>query len=211
MDGLLVDSEPIWTVAEHELFARWGQQFTPVMKAAIVGQRMDVAVPKLISLAGPAAAGADVTEVTAWLLARMVELFGDGVPLQPGAQVLLANLATAGVPQALVSSSFRVLVDAVLRGLPDHPFAVSVAGDEVARSKPDPEPYALAAKKLDVAATDCVVLEDSPAGCRAGAAAGARVVYCPSVVGSGAPEPGWRYVHNLQAVSLSWLSAWPVD
>lgn len=211
MDGLLVDSEPIWTVAERELFARWDLEFTPVMKAAIVGNRMDVAVPTMISLAGPAARDADVGEVSAWLLARMTELFAEKIPLRPGARALLDDLRTAGVPQALVSSSYRVLVDAVLAGIPGHPFAASVAGDEVAHGKPDPEPYLTAARNLDVDPTTCVVLEDTPTGCRAGIAAGCRVVYSPSVAGTGAAEPGWRAAGSLEAVSYRWLSAWPVD
>lgn len=206
---MLVDSEPIWTIAKRELFARWDLEFTPAMKAAVVGNRMDVAVPMLIALAGPAAREADVGEVSAWLLGRMAQLFATDVPLRPGAHALWAGLAAEGVPQALVSSSYRILMDAILTGIPDHPFTVSVAGDEVTRGKPDPEPYVRAAERLGVTPADCVVLEDTAAGCRSGAAAGARVVFCPSVPGAGPAEPGWRQVGSLEAVSYRWLSAWP--
>jgi beta-phosphoglucomutase-like phosphatase (HAD superfamily) len=123
---------------------------------------------------------------------------------------LLRDLAEHQIPQALVSSSYRILVDAVLAELPGHPFVISLAGDEVTHGKPDPEPYATAADRLGVAIGDCVVIEDTSTGCRSGAAAGARVVYCPSVAGSGAAEPGWRTVGSLEAVSYRWLSAWPV-
>lgn len=206
MDGLLVDSEPLWTVAERELFADWGIEFTPAMKAAVVGTRLDVAVPRMIAFAGAPAQRAP--EVAARLLARMVELFSLALPLTAGAGELLAEVADAGVPQALVSSSYRVLVDAVLRGLPGHPFAVSIAGDEVARGKPDPEPYETAAARLGVPTASCVALEDSPAGAMSAAAAGARVVFCPSVEGAADSAPGWRPVLSLRDVSLAGLQAW---
>ena len=82
---------------------------------------------------------------------------------------------------ALVSSSYRVLVDAVLT----HGFAfdVTLAGDEVVHGKPDPEPYLTAARLLGVDPTRCVVLEDSGAGVRSGLAAGCAVVAVPSVAG----------------------------
>lgn len=202
MDGLLVDSEPVWTLAEQELFARWGVPFTPAMKADLVGGRLDASVPKLIAHGGPAAAGSEVAEIQTWLLSRMAELFAESVPLMTGARTLFEGAAARGVPQALVSSSYRVLVDAVLEGISGHPFAVSVAGDEVVRAKPDPEPYLDAAAKLAVAPTACLVLEDTPTGARAGTAAGASVLYCPSVSGAGAPESGWWAVRSLRDVTL---------
>ncbi len=208
MDGLLVDSEPVWTVAERELFASWGVRFTPAMKAAMVGTRMDVSVQMMIDFGGAGAAGTSVPAVTDRLLTRMVELFRADLPLLPGVAPLLREVAAAGIPQALVSSSYRVLVEAVLAGLPGHPFATSVAGDEVDRGKPDPQPYLRAAALLGVDPRRCVVLEDTPTGARAGVAAGARVVYCPSVIGAGEPEPGWRAVGSLADVSLAGLRAW---
>ena len=211
MDGLLVDSEPLWTIAESELFDMWGVEFTAVTKAAVIGTRLDRAVPALIAIAGPAAAGANPAAVADTLLRRMVELLEGGVRLRPGAEVLFREIAAAGVPQALVSSSYRVLVDAVLAGLGEHPFAVSVAGDEVARGKPAPEPYETAMEKLKVAPGGCVVLEDSAAGARSGAAAGARVVYCPSVAPCEQIDPSWRPVASLLDVSVAGLRGWATD
>ena len=112
----------------------------------------------------------------------MAELFADGLSVMPGAQNLLADLAAAGVPQALVSSSYRVLVDAALAtGL--GPFSLTIAGDEVGHGKPHPEPYLTAATRLGVEPVRCVVLEDSPSGVASGEAAGCAVVAVPSVVG----------------------------
>ncbi|MGH3743451.1 MAG: HAD family hydrolase, partial [Mycobacteriales bacterium] len=202
-----VDSEPVWTVAERELFATWGVVFTPAMKAAMVGSRMDASVRMMIDFGGGAAANSTVKQVSAFLTERMAELFRAQLPVLPGVLELLGAAVDAGVPQALVSSTHRALVDAVLRGLPGHPFAVSVAGDEVRHGKPHPEPYETAAARLGVDPRRCVVLEDTPTGARAGAAAGARVVYCPSVIGAGEAEPGWLPVSSLADVSLADLGA----
>lgn len=205
MDGLLVDSEPLWTVAEVELAARLGGEFTDELKAAIVGTRLEVAVPTILRWYDADDGPDTVAETSAWLLARMVELFEVDLPLLPGVAGLLASLRDAGVPLALVSSSYRVLVDAVLaHGI--GPFDVTVAGDEVEQGKPHPEPYLTAAARLGVDPRDCVVMEDSPAGVAAGEAAGCAVVAVPSVPGvSFAPAPRRLVVPSLAAVTLDAL------
>jgi beta-phosphoglucomutase-like phosphatase (HAD superfamily) len=87
-----------------------------------------------------------------------------------------------GVPMALVSSSYRVLVDAALETIGRHWFATTVAGDEVRHGKPHPEPYLTAARRLGVEPATCVVFEDSPTGLAAGEAAGCYCVAMPNVV-----------------------------
>lgn len=183
MDGLLVDTEPLWTTAEHELAARCSSVFTAETKAAIVGTRLDVAVPLLLTAFDVEPTPERVAQESRWLLARMAGLFSDSaLRLQPGALTLLAALAEQGVPQALVSSSYRVLVDAVLaHGV--GPFVTTVAGDEVEHGKPHPEPYLTAARRLGVDPARCIVLEDSTAGVASGEAAGCAVVAVPSVPG----------------------------
>ena len=182
MDGLLVDSEPLWTLAEIDLAAELGGEWTDEIKALVVGTRLDVAVPTILRFYGVDDGPEQVAQTSAWLLDRMVQLFQRSMELMPGAGDLLAALERAGVRQALVSSSYRVLVDAVLaKGL--GPFALTVAGDEVVQGKPHPEPYQTAVSRLGVDPARCVVLEDSPSGVAAGEAAGCAVVAVPSVAG----------------------------
>ena len=206
MDGLLVDTEPLWTTAEHGLAARLGGVFTPEIKAAIVGTRLDVAVPRFLTHLGVVATSEAVAESSAWLLARVVELFQAPLELQPGVADLLAEVDAAGVPQALVSSSYRVLVDAVLaHGV--GPFATTLAGDEVVRGQPDPEPYLTAAARLGADPARCVVLEDSPPGVASGEAAGCAVVAVPSVVGVDLrPGPRRLVVPSLAGIRLEDLA-----
>jgi HAD superfamily hydrolase (TIGR01509 family) len=207
MDGLLVDTEPLWTVAEHDLAARYGGVFTPEIKAAIVGTRLDVAVPTFLAHLGVPTTPHAVHDASTWLLDRMAELFAGDLELQPGAGELLAALRTEGVPMALVSSSYRVLVDAVLsHGFAD--FDVTVAGDEVLRGKPDPEPYLTATDQLGVEPAACVVLEDSPPGVASGEAAGCAVVAVPSVAGVAiTPASRRAVVRSLAEVDVALLRA----
>lgn len=180
MDGLLVDTEPTWTIAEVELAAELGGVWNDQLKAAIVGTRLDVAIPTILEHYGKSL---DLVGwASAWLLDRMVTLFAHGPAVLPGVHDLLGVLRTADVPVALVSSSYRVLVDAVLvSGL--GPFDVTISGDEVQHGKPHPEPYLTAARQLGVDPASCVVLEDSVAGVLSGEAAGCGVLAVPSVPG----------------------------
>ena len=182
MDGLLVDSEPVWTVAEVELAERLGGTWTDELKARIVGTRLETAVPVILAGLGHEPTPELVAGTMSDLLARMVELFGEGVTALPGGVGLVDALRAEGVPVALVSSSYRVLVDAAQRQLGLR-FDVTVAGDEVGRAKPDPEPYLRACAALGVAPEQAVVLEDSPSGILSGQAAGCAVLAVPSVKG----------------------------
>lgn len=207
MDGLLVDTEPLWTVAEVELAASFGGTWDEQIKAAVVGTRLDVAVPTVLRWFGVADTPAQVASTSAWLLGRMVELFATSLTPMPGALALLSALHREEVPLALVSSSYRVLVDAVLDG-GIGPFAVTVAGDEVADGKPHPEPYLTAAAALGVDPARCVVLEDSPSGVASGEAAGCAVVAVPSVPGVVLEAAPRRLVApSLEAVRVTDLRA----
>jgi HAD superfamily hydrolase (TIGR01509 family) len=189
LDGLLVDSEPLWTIAEHKVAGSLGGTFTPELKQRMIGMRLDLAVGILLEgLDTEQAREADPHTVGQQLMAYTAALFAQGVPLQPGAEQLLDTLAAASVPLALVSSSYRQLVDAALIGVGAHRFAVSVAGDEVTHGKPDPEPYLTAARELGVVPARCVVLEDAQAGLESAISAGCACVYVPTFPADGHPQ-----------------------
>jgi HAD superfamily hydrolase (TIGR01509 family) len=207
MDGLLVDTEPVWTLAEEELAAELGGTWSPQLKATIAGTRLDVAVPAILEHYGRPTTAADVAWASGWLLRRMGELFASEPTVLPGVRALLTELAARQVPVALVSSSYRALVQAVLaHGL--GPFDVTVAGDEVGHGKPHPEPYLTAAARLGVDPQDCVVLEDSVAGVLAGEAAGCAVLAVPSVPGvTVLPGPRTLVRASLAGVTMADLQA----
>lgn len=202
MDGLLVDSEPLWFVIEREVAERLGAPWGEADQEALIGGSLERTVSYLLAKAEDAAT-AGREDVARWLVEGMARLvLARGLPLQPGAARLLADLEAAGVPCALVTASFRVIMDAVLKvtGLS---FGVTVCGEDVQRGKPDPEPYLRAAALLNVPPPGCVVLEDSPTGIAAARAAGCPVIAVPSVPVS--PGSGLIAVKSLDDVGFDLL------
>ncbi len=204
MDGLLVDSEPLWFLAESAVMARLGGDFGPADQYPLVGGSLAVTVEYLLAKASRPAAPAVVAR---WLIESMVaQISTQPLAVLPGAASLLAEVRAAGLPCALVTSSVPAVVDAVLARL-DVRFDVVVGGADVARTKPDPEGYLLAAEKLGADPRRCIALEDSPNGVAAAEAAGYRVVAVPSVVP--VPDrPGRVVVGTLAGVTLAELRAW---
>ena len=201
MDGTLVDTEDFWWEAESELLAEYGCTLTAADRQIVVGGPMTRVVDYLLAVSG--------APLTADRLGRMindrfVELVGRGVPLRPGALELLDELAAEGIPAALVSASHRRIIDLVLKTLGSERFAFSVAGDEVERTKPFPDPYLLAAAKLGADPERCVVVEDAPTGVRAGEAAGCRVVAVPSVTPI-EEAPGRIVLSSLEELDVALL------
>ncbi|MFV0286491.1 MAG: HAD family hydrolase [Demequina sp.] len=174
MDGTLVDSEPAWQRAAADLLAAHGATLAPDTAAALLGANMETTASALRSAGVDAADDEIIAALTVGVDAHLAE----GFEIRPGAAALLTDLASASVPLALVSMSYRVLVDRILAALPPV-FATSIAGDEVSPGKPAPDAYLLAASKLGVEPSECLVIEDSPTGVAAGRAAGATVIAAP--------------------------------
>jgi HAD superfamily hydrolase (TIGR01509 family) len=175
MDGLLVDSEPLWARVEADFARARGGDFTPELARACVGRGIANTLRVMSDLFGfPVDVDRDTDEILDRFILRASEIV-----LKPGARELLGD-AKGRVPVALGSSSARRLVAATLEavGLEDT-FDVVVCGDEVARPKPAPDIFTRCAEELDVESQRCVVLEDSLAGATAGRAAGMRVIAVP--------------------------------
>jgi len=193
MDGLLIDSEPLWLEAERAVMTRLGSGWTEADQAALLGGSLSGTVRYLLAHAARPAPPEVVGE---WLMAEIGDrVRSDGVPLRPGARELLASVEAAGLPRALVTSSERRFMDTVLARTQMR-FDVLVCAEDVSATKPDPEPYLLAAKLLDVNPARCFALEDSPNGVASAQAAGCRVIAVPSLVPIEA-APGLIVVRSL--------------
>lgn len=201
MDGLLVDTEKVWFEVESEVMERLGGVWRPEDQERMVGGSLPSTVAYMLKVSAAVADPADVAE---WMLAGMIRRLTDGVELMPGAGGLLSELRRSGTPTALVTSSARAIADAVMSCVGRRHFDFVVTGDDVARTKPDPEPYLLASTLLGVSPARCVVLEDSPAGVTAATAAGCRVVAVPSVLPI-PPAPGRLIVGSLLDVDVATL------
>ncbi len=201
MDGLLVDTEPLWLETETEVMAVLGTAWTAHDQEALLGGSMQRTVGYLLA---KAARPASPEAVERWMTEGMYKRVRDGrVVVRPGARELLAAVAGAGVPHGLVTSSKRSFADAVLASTA-MAFPVTVTSDDVTATKPDPEPYLLAAKLLNVDPARCVALEDSPNGVASAGSAGCRVVAVPSLVPI-PPAAGRVVVASLREVTLAFL------
>ena len=201
MDGLLVDTEPLWFEVESGVMARLGGSWGPADQQALVGGSLNKSLDYLLD---KATRPASRDTVARWMVEGMVELLTTRpVPVLPGARELIAEVAAAGVPYGLVTSSERPVMEAVLARL-EVTFPVTVCGDDVSHSKPDPEPYLLAAAKVGADPRQCVALEDSPNGVAAAEAAGCMTVAVPSLVPI-PPAPTRLVVSSLAELSLDRL------
>jgi HAD superfamily hydrolase (TIGR01509 family) len=201
LDGTLVDTEGIWWAAETQVFADLGHVLEEVHREVVVGGPMARSVGHLMAVTGTTAT---LAELTVAINNRFEELIVRGAPLMPGARRLLTELSAHGMPTALVSASHRRTIDAMLRSLGTEHFDFTLAGDEVVRTKPHPDPYLTAARRLGADPADCVVIEDTLTGVTSAEAAGCLVVAVPSVVAI-APAPGRTVVSSLEELSVPFL------
>ncbi|MET7641552.1 HAD family phosphatase [Streptomyces sp. NPDC005438] len=201
MDGTLVNTEDFWWDAEVSVFAELGHQLEEEWRQVVVGGPMTRSAGFLLEATSASIA---LEELSVRLNERFLERLDRGVELMPGAQRLLTELRAHQVPTALVSASHRVVIDRMLTSLGREHFTHTVAGDELRRTKPHPDPYLTAASVLGADPRRCVVLEDTLTGVTSGEAAGCQVVAVPSV----APidrSGGRTVVSSLEEVDLGML------
>lgn len=183
-DGLLVDTEPCWTVGETAVFASRGLPYGPAEKARFLGLSVPATSALMAEIFGEpgndAAITADVLRIVSEVIATRAEAM-------PGAVDLVRALA-GSVPIGVASNSPRHLVDLSLEraGLTGVPLAV-VAADEVAHGKPAPDLYLTACAQLGVPASASVAFEDSVTGLTSARAAGMLVIGVPTMGAAGFP------------------------
>jgi HAD superfamily hydrolase (TIGR01509 family) len=202
MDGTLIDSEDVWLEAELAMLARYDITLSQEVQDQLVGSGLRAAAAVFQEL------GVTMTipEIIAeWRDAVISGLLASEPKWRPGALELLASLKAAGIPSALVTMSVRPIADAVVALLPQGSFAAIVAGDEVDREKPDPEPYLRGAAALGVPIEQCLAIEDSPTGLRSAYAAGAVAIGVPNHVDlTQAPKHAlWPTLLGFDAAALT--------
>jgi len=186
-DGLLLDTESVWTRAEQDLFERRGTEFTPGDKRELVGTSAQIAGGVLERRLGEPGRAAQLIEELNALVGAELE---HGVEAMIGARELLGRLRERGTPIGLVSNSPLRFVrrSLELAGF-DGRFDVVVSAHEVAAPKPAPDPYLEACRRLGVEPGPAVIaLEDSPTGVAAARAAGLTVIGVPSIDGMALDE-----------------------
>jgi len=187
MDGLIIDSEPLWREAEIDVFGSLGVPLTDAMCRETTGLRYDEVV-RYWHARFPWE-GAD-DEVTSRLLGAAQSLIVERGKLMTGARDAIVGLHENGLRLAIASSSPMTLIEAVVErfGLGEY-FAVLHSAEDEYAGKPDPAVYVTALSMLGVDAHECVALEDSVSGVRSAKAAGAIVVAVPDP--EAARDPGF--------------------
>lgn len=181
-DGLLLDTESVWTRAEQDLFERRGVEFTPAHKRELVGTSAEIAGGILERRLGEPGRAPELIEELNELVVAELE---HGVEAMIGARELLERLRRRGTPIGLVSNSPLIFVRRSLEivGFTES-FDVVISAHEVAAPKPAPDPYLEACRRLGVDPGPAVIaLEDSPTGVAAARAAGLTVIGVPSLDG----------------------------
>ena len=179
MDGTLVDTEPYWIETEFALADKHGGTWSTEHALNLVGFDLLDSGRYIREHMG---IDLEPSEIVEELLDGVVARVEEAVPWRPGARELLADLAAAAIPRALVTMSYLRFVAPVLAALPPGTFDAVVTGDAVARGKPHPDPYLKAAAELRVDAADCLAIEDSNTGARSAESAGCLVLVVPNHV-----------------------------
>jgi len=209
MDGLLIDSEPLWFEVERAFAAERGAVWTLEHAHAATGRGLAATLAMMHKTFG---FQINVAANATWIIDTFIARVGD-LSLKPGGVELLD--AASALPLALASSSSMPLIRAVLeRFAITERFQALVSGEMVAHPKPAPDIFLYTAAELGVDPAQCAVLEDSLAGATAGHAAGMFVVAVPE----GPPEGrGFEAVSNVivkdlfeawRALQAPALSAW---
>ncbi len=178
MDGVLIDSEPLWRRAEREVFAEQGLILSDDDCKRTMGLRTDELVAYWYRQHRWLARTQSVVAET--INSRVAELVAaHGAPL-PGAVDAVRAASGSGLPVGLASSSSLDLIELVVHALGlERCFSVLCSAEDEERGKPDPAVYLTTARRLGVPADGCVAIEDSVRGVTAALAAEMRVVAVP--------------------------------
>ncbi len=205
-DGLLLDTEPFYTKAHEIMAARYGKVFDWTVKSKMIGLRAEDSANVLInSLQLP-------MSVPEYLAARkhlLAEMFPNSEPL-PGAVRLTMHLHGAGIPQAVATSSDRHNFELKITNHKEwfRIFECIVTGDdpEIKRGKPCPDIFLVTAERMHAPQSQCLVIEDSPAGIEAARAAGMYTVAVPDPhMEDSAYLSAHQIIRNLNDIDLaSW-------
>ena len=177
MDGVIVDSEPLWVRARRDLVCEAGGQWLPEAETAMMGISSDRWSLYMRDRLGLQAMTPG--RIRDEVVGRMVALYGAEVPLMPGAREAIETTGQRW-RLGLASGSDRVLLDTVLAatGLRER-FAATVSGEEVAAGKPAPLIYREVCRRLGADPHSCLAIEDSGSGIESALAAGMNVVAVP--------------------------------
>ena len=189
MDGLLIDTEPVWRTAAREVLANLGIDLTEADLLDTTGVRVDEMTAAFLTRRPPSAppSGVSPAQVADRITGLVVDYVArEGEPM-PGVPEAIALFGRSGLRLAIASSSPERLIDAVCARLKLDIDIRCSALDEP-RGKPAPDVYLAAARRLRLTPARCLAVEDSPAGVVAAKDAGMTCVAVPDPLLTGDPR-----------------------
>lgn len=183
MDGLLIDTEPVWRSAEKEVFADLGIELTEADLLDSTGVRIDELAAVRLPLDGPGPA-----EVADRITNQVVDYVKRAGEPMPGVPEAIALFGRSDLRLAIASSSPERLIDAVCTRLRLVDIDVRCSALDEAHGKPAPDVYLAAARRLGLSPARCLALEDSPSGVLAAKDAGMTCVAVPDPLLTGDPR-----------------------
>lgn len=201
MDGLFLDSEPQWHQSQQELCARYGYSWDDEDQRICIGGPLSRVGDYIAEVCAKDMSGEQIVdEITEMMLVKL----STSAILMPGAFDAV-NRVREIMPVALVSASPRNLMDAALSTLPPDFFSFTISADDVGRTKPFPDPYLLAATKMNELPNECIVFEDSLTGISSALDAGCSVIAVPHYVDV-IDSQRVRVIQTLEKVDSQMLS-----
>jgi HAD superfamily hydrolase (TIGR01509 family) len=192
LDGLLADTEPVWTESSRILLARRGRVYDPTMKSHFMGRHPQEVTALMIQHYQLAENPDNLLQER---LDILCSLYQQGLKPLPGARELVLALAQDQIPMSVASGSPRRIVKLVLKQLHLIDWLSQFVGsDEVEHGKPAPDLFLLAARRMSIAPSRCIVLEDSIAGVQAALNAKMK---CIAVPGPETPVAGVAHAHRV--------------
>lgn len=188
MDGLMFDTERLG----YEGWKAAGRTLGLTIPDEVIASMRGTGLERSRALFNEAIPGANYDRAHALRLDYAEQrIRQDGLPVKPGLRELLEWLKQTGIPAVLATSTGREKAQRYLRmAAVEGYFSAAVFGPEVAQPKPAPDIFLAAAAAIQAAPAQCVVLEDSPNGLRAGKAAGCRTIVVPDLTPAPPPEAG---------------------
>ncbi|MCL2807786.1 MAG: hexitol phosphatase HxpB [Coriobacteriia bacterium] len=178
MDGLLIDTEQYWWQAEYKAFSSVGVELTKEQLCSTMGMRMDEIVAHWAAIFTEVSF--DAFEVIERTYGHMIDFVWTKGQAMPGALEAVNVCSHAGLKLAIASSSYPVLIEAVVEKLDiTGYFPVRCSAKDELRGKPDPAVYLSAAQSLGVAPHECLAIEDSAIGLESALSAGMPCIVVP--------------------------------
>jgi HAD superfamily hydrolase (TIGR01509 family) len=202
LDGVLVDSEPVWEQVRRQVVAERGGHWAPDAQRRLMGMSTQEWAGYLSRDLG---VGLPPDQVAALVIGRMADRYRERVPFLDGAIDAVRRMA-ARWPLGVASSAPAVLIETVLESAGLRPaFSVVMSTEQVAHGKPAPDIYLAVTAALGCPPPDCAAVEDSSNGLRSAVAAGLRVIAIPQP--DYPPDPDALAGASLVLPSLAGLTA----